>query len=177
MRAVGYTRRSNDVWLVNLNRDILISKWSLKTDAGRNILRMVQCRMQSFLPPLDVRISLQPWLCLGPCQIWNNVSSNIWDPKELLSLTLASYHSFSLHSSSYPTGCLSFPWHQPPFCLLSSSSFGIITIAWISCEPTQQGCLVFLPLVLQWSIWPILTLRKLCHSAFLFISIIIKFPL
>ena len=54
------------VWLVNLNRDVLISKWSLKTDAGRNILRMVQCRMQSFLPPLDVRISLQPWLCLGP---------------------------------------------------------------------------------------------------------------
>lgn len=54
------------VWLVNLNRDVLSSKWSLKTDAGRNILRMVQCRMQSFLPPLDVRISLQPWFCLGP---------------------------------------------------------------------------------------------------------------
>ena len=53
-----------DQW--TLTEIILISKWSLKTDAGGNILRMVQCRMQSFLPPLDVRISLQPWLCLGP---------------------------------------------------------------------------------------------------------------
>lgn len=56
------------VWLVYLNRGILVSKWSLKTDAGRNILRMVQSKMESPppTPAMNVRISLQPWLCLGP---------------------------------------------------------------------------------------------------------------
>lgn len=46
------------VWLVCLNRDILLSKWSPE-HAGRNMLRMEQSRkLESSPTPLDVRSSL-----------------------------------------------------------------------------------------------------------------------
>lgn len=67
--AVEYTREPSES-VIGVPQQRPIVKLSPKTDAGRNILRMVQSRkLESSLPPIESKIvyrHLQACLCLGP---------------------------------------------------------------------------------------------------------------
>lgn len=85
------------VWLAYVNRDIFSSKWSPKTEAGRNVLSMMQSRMLEFsLPPLECHnlstVIYKCYIVLTFIIIWNSLSSRIWDPR----ITIFDHSSLSL---------------------------------------------------------------------------------